>query len=164
VLGRDNPSKLIIATFLETGSIEQTATSLNYSFSWTYRVLDKFGVINRKPRTIKKICKTLTSKESSNLVSDYLSGQPTKLILSKYNISSTTLYLILNRNKIIGRKRKTGFSWNKLSIQDKAYLSANVICLAQENKSLQQIAKELELPLSRVRLILNNFTNRGASR
>jgi DNA invertase Pin-like site-specific DNA recombinase len=164
MLGADNPNKLIIATYLETGSIEQTAENLNYSFSWTYRVLNKFGVIPYKPKDSKTICKNLTSKQSSSLIADYLKGDSVNSILLKYNISSTTLYFILNRNKIVRRKHKKGFSWGRLSKQEKAYLSANVICLAQDGTSLQEIVRRLEIPLSRVRLILNTLTCKGVSK
>lgn len=162
MLGADDPEKLIIATYLETQSILETAKKLNYSFSWIYRILNKFKVVNSKPKNTKKLNKNLSSKISSSLIADYLAGKHTSLILSKYNISSTTLYFILNQNKIIRRNKGKNFNWANLSKEEKAYLSATIICYAQQGKSLQGIAKELEIPFSRVRNIINTLTIRGA--
>lgn len=159
-LGKDDSKKIIVATYLETGSIKETATILHYSFSWVYKVLSRLGVISIKLKKHKYIYKELSCKDTYKLISDYLNGTSTNLILNSYNISSSTLYFILNQHKIPARNSKRGFNWSSLSKEDKAYISAGVICAAAENMAETDIAKQMSIPVSRVKIILQTLTNK----
>jgi DNA invertase Pin-like site-specific DNA recombinase len=149
----------VIATYLLTNSVQETAKELNYSYSWVYRILYGVGLINVKLKKIRESINNLTENEINQIATDYLSGKLTKEIQEVHNISSTTLYVVLSKMNIPGRKKRRGFNWSKYSKEMQIGLSAEVVYLYSKNKSIAEIARELQLPFSRVRTILKTLVN-----
>jgi transposase len=151
--------KTVIATYLLTNSVQETAKELNYSYSWVYRILYKVGLINLKLKKIRQSINNLTESEVNEIATDYLSGMSTKEIQKVHNISTTTLYIILSRMNIPSRKKRRGYHWSKLSVEMQLGLSAEVIYLYSEDKSVAEISRQLKIPFSRVRTILMTLVN-----
>jgi transposase-like protein len=149
--------KTVIATYLLTNSVKDTAKELNYSYSWVYRILYQVGLINVRLKKIRCSINNLSPTEINAIVTDYLSGLSTNNLLKVHNISSTTLYIILAKMNIPCRNKKRGFNWSKLSRENQVSLSAEVVYLYSEGKSMADIARTLKIPFSRVRYILQNL-------
>jgi DNA invertase Pin-like site-specific DNA recombinase len=151
--------KTVIATYLLTNSVQETAKELNYSYSWVYRILYKVGLINLKLKKIRQSINNLTESEVNKIATDYLSGMSTKEIQKVHNISTTTLYIILSKLDIPSRKKRRGYHWSKLSREMQLGLMSEVIYLYSEDKSVAEISRQLQIPFSRVRTILISSVN-----
>lgn len=149
--------KTVIAAYLLTNSVKDTAEQLNYSYSWVYRILYQVGLINVRLKKIRCSINNLSEKEINDIVVNYLSGLSTNTLLKDHNISSTTLYIILAKMNVPSRNKKRGFHWSKLSKEHQVSLSAEVVYLNSEGKSMAEISRTLRIPFSRVRYILNNL-------
>jgi DNA invertase Pin-like site-specific DNA recombinase len=155
----ETTKQTVIATYLLTNSVQETAKELNYSYSWVYRILYKVGLINLKLKKIRQSINNLTESEVNKIATDYLSGMSTKEIQKVHNISTTTLYIILSKLDIPSRKKRRGYNWSKLSREMQLGLSAEVIYLYSEDKSVAEISRQLKIPFSRVRTILMTLVN-----
>lgn len=153
----ETTKRTVIQTYLLTNSVQETAKELNYSYSWVYRILYQVGLINLKLKKIRQSINNLTENEINKIATDYLSGVSTNDILKVYNISTTTLYIILSKMNIPSRKKRRGFNWSKLSREMQLGLSAEVVYLYSENNSVAEISRQLNLPFSRVRTILKTL-------
>lgn len=150
--------KTVIATYLLTNSVKDTARELNYSYSWVYRILYQVGLINVQLKKIRCSINNLSENEFNAIVTDYLAGLSTNTILKVHNISSTTLYVILAKMNVPCRNKKRGFNWSRLSKENQVGISAEVIYLFSEGVSMAEIARQLKIPFSRVRCILQDLT------
>jgi DNA invertase Pin-like site-specific DNA recombinase len=155
----ETTKQTVIATYLLTNSVQETAKELNYSYSWVYRILYQVGLINIKLKKIRQSINNLTEIEVNKIATDYLSGLSTNEIQKVHNISTTTLYIILSRMNIPSRKKRRGYNWSKLSREMQLGLSAEVIYLYSEGKAVAEISRQLKIPFSRVRTILITLVN-----
>lgn len=153
----ETSKKTVIATYLLTTSVQETAKQLNYSYSWVYRILYQVGLINVRLKKINQSIHNLTLETINEIAIDYLQGMSTKSILIKHNINSTTLYVIASKMNLPNRNKKRAFSWGKLSKAEQANLTAEVLLLNYQGESLAEISRQLKLPFSRVRFIVQRF-------
>ena len=56
----ETTKQTVIATYLLTNSVQETAKELNYSYSWVYRILYQVGLINIKLKKIRQSINNLT--------------------------------------------------------------------------------------------------------
>lgn len=156
--------KTVIATYLITNSVKETAKELNYSYSWVYRILYQVGLINVQLKKIRCSINNLSQDEFNAIVTDYLAGLSTNTILRVHNINSTTLYVILTKMNVPCRNKRRGFNWSKLSKENQIGISAEVVYLYSEGVSMAEIARTLKIPFSRVRCILQNLVGNSVKK
>lgn len=156
----DTSKKTVIATYLLTNSVQETAKQLHYSYSWVYRILHQVGLINVKLKKIHQSINTLNQSQINDIAVDYLSGMLTNNILLKHNINSTTLYVIVSKMNLPVRHKKRAFAWHLLPKETQANISAEVLLLYSQGLSMSEIGRQLNLPFSRVRVIINSLTKK----
>ena len=150
----ENSKKDILAVYFLTGSVEKTAKTLNYSYSWVYRVLKRAGLISVKKNSVSTALKNLTDEQKQLILADYKKGVSVNDIRKKYNVSTSCLYMLLSRYNLTQRYQRTTLSWDKLPKEVQASYAAETILLFESGVSRQKIAERFNLPLSRIDIIL----------
>lgn len=152
----NNSKKQIIATFFLTKSVKETAETLNYSYHWVYQVLRSFDIICKTRKKTSVAFKQLNHKKKLDIATAYQNGMPVNHIRCKFNISNVVLYLVISELNISKRYNNKSLNWNQLPEEIKAGLMAEVLILNSLSMPYAQIARELKLPLSRVRNLIEN--------